>query len=75
MDASEIVVQTEAGYDPELNPDSEPGSDSESTRSNGSEERELNRRRVLNESPDDIRDFTHSSIRQNYHLENGTCQT
>ena len=58
MDASEIVVQTEAGYDQELNPESDSNSDSESTRSNNSEARELNRRRAHNESPDNIRDFT-----------------
>ena len=61
MDASEIVVQTEAGYDPELNPESDSSSDNESTKSNGSEARELNRRRVLDESPVDIRDFTPQS--------------
>ena len=58
MDASEIVVQTEAGYDPELNPDSDSNSDNESTKSSNSEARELNRRRTNNESPDDIRNFT-----------------
>ena len=57
MDASEIVVQTDAGYDPELNPDSNPSSDSESTVSNGSEAREVRRRWTHNESPEDIRDF------------------
>ena len=61
MDASEIMVQTEAGYDPELNPESDPSSDSESTaestKSNSSEAREIRRRWTHNESPDDIRDF------------------
>ena len=58
MDASEIVVQTEAGYNPELIPESDSSSDSKSTKSNNSEARELNRQRTHNESPDDIRDFT-----------------
>ena len=57
MDASEIMIQTDAGYNPELNPDSDPPSDSESTRSNGSEAREIRRRWTHNESPDDIRGF------------------
>ena len=57
MDASEIMIQTDAGYDPELNPDSDPPSNSESTRSNGSEAWEIRRRWTHNESPDDIRDF------------------
>ena len=57
MDASEIVVQTDAGYDPELIPDSNPPSDSESTVSNGSEAHEIRRRWTHNKSPDDIRDF------------------
>ena len=61
MDASEIVIQTDAGYDPELNPDSDPSSDSESTaestRSNNSEAREIRRRWTHNEAPEDIRDF------------------
>ena len=57
MDASEIVIQTDAGYDPELNPDSDPPSDSESTKSNNSEAREVRRRWTHNEAPEDIRDF------------------
>ena len=57
MDASEIVIQSDAGYDPELNPDSDPPSDSESTRSNNSEAREIRRRWTTNEAPEDIRDF------------------
>ena len=57
MDASEIVIQTEAGYDPELNQDSDPPSNSESTRSNNSEAREIRRQWTHNEAPDDIRDF------------------
>ena len=57
MDTSEIVIQTDAGYDPELNPDNDPPSDSESTRSNNSEAREIRRRWTTNEAPEDIRDF------------------
>ena len=57
MDASEIVIQTDAGYDPELNPYSDRPSNSESTKSNSSEAREIRRRRTHNKSPDDIRDF------------------
>ena len=58
MDASEIVVQTEAGYDPELNPDSDSNSNNKSTKSNNSQAREFNRRRTNNECLDAIRDFT-----------------
>ena len=57
MDASEIVIQTDADYDPELNPDNDPPSDSESTRSNNSEAKEVRRRWITNEAPEDIRDF------------------
>ena len=57
MDASEIVIQTDAGYDPELNPDNDQPSDSESTRSDNSEAREIRRRWTTNEAPEDIRDF------------------
>ena len=57
QDASEMVIQTDAGYDPELNPDNDPPSDSESTRSNNSEAREVRRRWTTNEAPEDIRDF------------------
>ena len=57
MDASEIVIQTDAGYDPELNPDNDQPSDSESTRSDNSEAREVRRRWTTNEAPEDIRDF------------------
>ena len=51
------MIQTDAGYDPELNPDSDPPSDGELTKNNGSEAREIRRRLTHNESPDDIRDF------------------
>ena len=57
MDASEIVIQTDAGYDPELNPDNDQPSDSESTRSDNSEAREVRRQWTTNEAPEDIRDF------------------
>ena len=57
MDASEIVIQTDADYDPELNPDNDPPSDSESTRSNNSEAKEVRRRCTTNEAPEDIRDL------------------
>ena len=57
MDASEIVIQTDADYDPELNPDNDPPSDSESTRSNNSEAKEVRRRWMTNKAPEDIRDF------------------
>ena len=57
MDTSN-VLQTEAGFDPELNPESGSSSDSELSKSNGSEEEELNRRRGQDEGTEDIRDFT-----------------
>ena len=57
MDASAFVIETDAEYDPELNPDDDPPSDSESTRSNTSEAREVRRRYMTNEAPEDIRDF------------------
>ena len=57
MDASAFVIETDAEYDPELNPDDDPTSDSESTRSNTSEAREVRRRYMTNEAPEDIRDF------------------
>ena len=57
MDASAFVIETDAEYDPELNPDDDPPSDSESTRSNTSEAREVKRRYMTNEAPEDIRDF------------------
>ena len=57
MDTSQIVIQTDAGYDPELNPDNNPPSNSESIRSNNSEAREIRRRWTTNEAPEDIRDF------------------
>ena len=36
MDASAFMIETDAEYDPELNPDDDPPNDSESTRSNTS---------------------------------------
>ena len=57
MDTSAFVIETDAEYDPELNPDDDPPSDSESTRSNTSEAREVRRRYMTNEAPEDIRDF------------------
>ena len=53
-----LWYKVEAGFYPELIPGSEPSIDSESTRWNSSEEWKFNSRILLNESADDIRNFT-----------------